>query len=137
MSICLGEVHHTKVDMIKALVVDDDVVYQNLLCRLLGSRGIQVVGRASGMDQAALLYRATDPDVVLVGLSSVNRDSLSVLAKIREVDASAKVIVLSIFNSFDEVEKGEGELADAYLLKGSSAKDIVSTIRDVVIDNEE
>lgn len=134
MSICLGEVNHTRVQIIKALVVDDDAVYQNLLCRLLGSRGIQVVGRASSLDQAALLYEATRPDVVLVGLSSVDRSSLEAVAKIKEVDRDAKIIVLSIFNSFDDVDQGEEKLVDAYVLKGSSAKEIVSTIKEVVID---
>lgn len=135
MSICLGEINHTKLQMIKALVVDDDVVYQNLLCRLLGSRGIQVVGRASSLDQAALLYKVIRPDVVLVGLSSVNRESVEALSRVKEVDPLAKVIVMSIFNSFEDIDLGPEKLIDAYILKGSSAKDIVRTIREVVFDS--
>ncbi len=132
LSICLGEIEHAQVRAIKALVVDDDAVYQNLLCRLLGSRGIKVVGRATSLQQGVLLYKATKPDVVLVGVSSINRASLMALSTIKEVDPLAKVIVLSIVNSFEEIELPEPNLIDAHILKGSSANDIVTTIKELV-----
>lgn len=118
--------------MIKALVVDNDTVFKNLLCKLLGSHGIQVVGIASNSDQAAILYQAIWPDVVLVDLSSEDKDKIETLSKIREIDSQAKLIVLSIFNSVDDIAQGQGRLIDAHVVKGSSAKEIVNTVKEVV-----
>ncbi len=123
--------------MIKALVVDDDTVFQNLLSKLLGSHGIHVVGRASRLEQAIMLYEATWPDVVLIGLSSVDKDKLEGLSKIKELDPMAKVIVLSIFDSVEDVAHGAEALIDGYVIKGSSSRKIVSTVEGVIAGDKE
>jgi len=136
MSICLGlsKVNkRTELQAIRALVVDEDIVYQNLLCRLLISHGIQIAGRASSLDQAVLLYKTECPDVVLVDLSAEIRDKLNVLLEIKEIDPLAKLIVLSIFNPFEDIAPDQSRLIDAYVIKGASAREIISTVREVVI----
>lgn len=120
--------------MVKALVVDGDNTFQNLLSKLLGSYGIEVIGRASSLQQLELLCQATSPDVVLVGLGSEGseeKEKLDALSAIKEINPSVKLIVLSILESFEFVSQGQHGLIDAYVAKGSTASEIVSTIKEV------
>lgn len=132
MSTGLTQENHKTFHTIRALVVDEDVVYQNLLCRLLVLHGMKVVGKTSHLDQAVGIYHDVAPDVVLVDLSSDVESRVTRLFKIKEIDPVAKIIVFSILNFFDDIVQSRDGLIDAHIVKGSAAKEIVGTIHRVV-----
>lgn len=117
--------------MLKALVIDSDNVFQNLLCRLLISNGVLVVGRSSNLKQIPFLLRSTRPDVVLVGVSSEDAGKIGELSKVKEIDSSVKFIMLSIFDIPEDIAFEQDDLIDAYIAKGSAAKEILGTITKV------
>lgn len=117
--------------MVKALVIDSDSIFQNILSKLLGSHGIEVTGRASSLEKIPLLLKATSPDVVLVGLGPDEKGKVEFLSTVKDADPSVKLIVLSIFDSFDYISRGNDRLIDAYIVKGSDAKEIVDTVKRV------
>jgi len=73
----------------KIMVVDDSALSRRTLRRILEGAGYSVVEAEEGM--AALeLYFIEKPDLVMKGMYG-----LDVLAKLREMDAGARVIVAS------------------------------------------
>ena len=133
MSICLTQESHAKLHTVRALVVDEDAVYQNLLCKLLVSNGVKIVGRVSHLDEAVGMYKDAAPDVVLADLSSDVESRITRLFKIKEIDPLAKIVVFSILSFFGDVAQGRDGLIDAHIMKGSAARDIVGTIQNVVV----
>jgi len=117
--------------MLKALVIDSDNIFQNLLCRLLISNGVLVVGRSSDLGQIPFLLRSTRPDVVLIGVSSEDVGKIRELSKAKEIDSSVKLIMLSIFDNPEDIASEQDDLIDAYIAKGSAAKEILGTITKV------
>ena len=124
---------YAKLHTVRALVVDEDAVYQNLLCKLLVTNGMQVVGRVSHLDEAVGMYKDAAPDVVLADLSSDVESRITRLFKIKEIDPLAKIVVFSILSFFGDVTHGRDGLIDAHIMKGSAAREIVGTINNVVI----
>lgn len=115
---------------IKVLVVDDDFVYQSLLCRLLNSRGdLRVVGRAFDGEQAISLYRSLSPDVILMDLSLPRLDGLNSIRRIKKINPTARVIVLTIKEASDWGDRSKAAGADAFLAKGSPTASVAETIR--------
>ena len=78
----------------KIMVVDDSALSRRTLRRILETAGYTVVEAEDGM--AALeLYFIEKPDLVLLDLVMKGMYGLDVLARLRELDAGARVIVAS------------------------------------------
>ena len=78
----------------KIMVVDDSALSRRTLRRILEAAGHSVVEAEEGM--AALeLYFIEKPDLVFLDLVMKGMYGLDVLAKLREMDAGARVVVAS------------------------------------------
>ena len=78
----------------KIMVVDDSAMSRRTMRRILETAGYDVVEADEGM--AALeLYFLEKPDLVFLDLVMKGMYGLDVLEKLRELDASARVVVAS------------------------------------------
>ena len=89
----------------KVLVVDDSALARRRMREMLEGAGHQVVEADEGM-AAIERYFLEKPDLVLLDLVMKGMYGLDVLAKIREIDPSARVIVISA-----DVQTSSRELA--------------------------
>jgi two-component system, chemotaxis family, chemotaxis protein CheY len=78
----------------KVLVVDDSALARRRMREILEGVGHQVVEAEEGM-AAIERYFLDRPDLVLLDLVMKGMYGLDVLAKIREIDPAARVIVIS------------------------------------------
>ena len=114
--------------MTRILVVDDSVLARRRARGILEGAGYEVVEAEDGM--AALeSYFITKPDVVLLDLVMKGMYGLEVLAKLREMDADARVIVVSadVQTSSHELVSQAG--AAGFLTKPIDAGDILGLVR--------
>ncbi len=104
--------------MASILVVDDSGYARRLLRTLLEANGHAVAEAGSGM--AALeSYFVQRPDLVLLDLTMEDMSGMDVLARLREVDSAARVIVISA-----DVQRTTAQLvmeAGAYRFLGKPA----------------
>ena len=84
--------------MKKALVIDDDEIYLDLLCIVLSKEGFTVVSTADA-PQGVLLFKQHRPAIVLLDLGLPSMSGLEVLREIRTIDPDAKVIVITGYGS--------------------------------------
>jgi two-component system chemotaxis response regulator CheY len=115
----------------KLLLVDDSGLARRSMRAILESAGFQVIEAADGM--AALeQYFVERPDVVMLDLVMKGMYGLDVLAKLRELDPAARVIVVSadVQDSSHEMAMAGG--ASAFLNKPIERERVLSVVRTVL-----
>jgi two-component system NarL family response regulator len=114
---------------IRVLVADDHAVVREGLAAMIRDRpGMRVVADAADGLQAVELWKRHRPDVTLLDLRMPGLDGVGALQSIRKLDASARVILLTTFDSEEDVYRGMREGAKAYLLKESPCEEILACI---------
>ena len=117
--------------MIRLVIVDDHpVVRAGLVGMLSDEPGFEVVGEASDGDQAARIAAATSPDVVLMDLRMPGLDGVAATARIT-AGGDAKVLILTTYESDDQILAAIEAGASGYLLKAAPQAEIVAGIRSV------
>jgi DNA-binding NarL/FixJ family response regulator len=119
-------------ERIRILVVDDHhVVRQGLVALLNIMPNIEVVGEASDGVQAIELYRTLKPDITLMDLQLPNLGGVDAILKIRADYPAARFIVLTTFDGDEDIFRSLQAGAKAYLLKGMTVDELLSTIQAV------
>jgi two-component system chemotaxis response regulator CheY len=115
----------------KIMVVDDSAMSRRSLKRVLESSGYLVVEAEDGMS-ALETYHLERPDLVMLDMLMKGMYGLDVLAKLIEMDAGARVIVVSadIQLSTQEMAKEGGALA--FVNKPFAAPLILETVAGIL-----
>ncbi len=117
---------------IRVLVADDHpMVRDGIKANLKPQRDMTVVAEANDGVEAITLIKKHLPDVVLLDLRMPRLDGLDVLVEVNESKLSAKVIIMTTFESEEDVHRSMKAGARGYLLKDSSQEEILDAIRRV------
>jgi len=121
--------------MIRLLIADDHPVVRAGLVGLLSDEpGLDVVGAASDGEEAVRLAESTRPDVVLMDLRMPGVDGVAATARIAAGEAgfpAPKVLILTTYESDDQILAAIEAGASGYLLKAAPQAEIVAGIRSV------
>ncbi|HKP06461.1 MAG TPA: response regulator transcription factor [Microbacterium sp.] len=121
--------------MIRLLIADDHPVVRAGLAGLLSDEpGFEVVAEASDGDEAVRLAAATRPDVVLMDLRMPHVDGVAATARIAGGEAGdppPRVLILTTYESDDQILAAIEAGATGYLLKAAPQAEIVAGIRSV------
>jgi DNA-binding NarL/FixJ family response regulator len=119
-------------DPIRILVVDDHHVVRHGLIALLNIMPeIEVVGEASDGLQAIDQYRKLQPDITLMDLQLPKLGGVDAIIKIRDEFPAARFIVLTTFDGDEDIFRSLQAGAKAYLLKGMTVEELLSTVQAV------
>jgi DNA-binding NarL/FixJ family response regulator len=117
---------------VRVLIVDDDpLVRAGLTMMLDGAHGISVVGEAADGNEAISAVDAHSPDVVLMDLRMPKVDGFVATRRLRARSSAPEVIVLTTFDSDDNVLRALRCGASGFLLKDTPAAQIVEAVRRV------
>jgi DNA-binding NarL/FixJ family response regulator len=118
--------------MIRVLVVDDDALVRSALTMMLdGADGLHVVGEAGDGDQVPAALDAHPTDVVLMDIRMPRVNGIAATARVRARTNPPEVIVLTTFDSDENVLRALRAGASGFLLKDAPPADIASAIRRV------
>jgi DNA-binding NarL/FixJ family response regulator len=119
-------------DLIRVLIVEDhNVVRQGLVALLNVVEGLEVVGEAADGVEAIAQYRKSRPDITLVDLRLPRMGGVEVIQRIRMEAPQARLIVLTTYDGDEDIYRALKAGAKAYLLKGMTTDELISTIREV------
>ncbi len=119
-------------ERIRILVVDDHhVVRQGLVALLNIMPEIEVVGEASDGLEAVALHRKLQPDITLMDLQLPKLGGVDAILRIRAEAPAARFIVLTTFDGDEDIFRSLQAGARAYLLKGMTVDELLSTIQIV------
>ena len=115
----------------KILLVDDSALARRSIRRILEGAGYAVVEAEDGLS-ALERYSLERPDVVMLDLVMKGMYGLDVLSKLREMDAAAKVIVVSadVQTSSRELVREAG--AAGFLNKPIEASELVRMVEEAM-----
>jgi DNA-binding NarL/FixJ family response regulator len=80
------------------LIVEDHPLFRRGLVRLIESApGLEVIGQAAGAAEATRLFDARRPDLVVVDLSLVDGDGVTLIRELKRRDESAAFLVVTSY----------------------------------------
>ena len=119
-------------ESIRVLVVEDhNVVRQGLVALLNLVEGIQVVGEAADGVEAIAQFRKHRPDVTLIDLRLPKMSGVEVIQRMRVETPQARFVVLTTYDGDEDIYRALKSGAKAYLLKGMTTDELITTIREV------
>lgn len=116
--------------MIHVLIADDHyLVRQGIRALLEQATDINVIGEAEDGRDVMRLVDKHNPDVIVMDLSMPHMDGLSATQRLQKYDSPPKVVILSMYGNVDLVERAIRNGALGYLLKRSTASELVDAVR--------
>ncbi len=117
---------------IRILTVDDHPIVRQGIAGLVGVQSdMEMVGEAANGREAIQQFRALRPDVVLMDLQMPELTGLEALIAIRNEFPDARIIVLTTYAGDVQIFRALKAGAQAYLLKNTLHKELLTTIRSV------
>ena len=115
---------------IRILIVDDHSMVRMGMAGLLSMEvDMEVVAEAEDLEQAVAAFTSHRPDVVLMDVRMPGGSGLEALARIRALDPSARVVILSTYDLEEPILAAHAAGACGYLLKSIRFDDLVAAIR--------
>jgi len=118
------------------LVVDDDDVFRNRLCRALAQRNWEASSASSG-EEALAIARERSPDLVLVDLRMPGMSGLDLVQELRAIDSSMAIIVLTGYGSIPTTISAMKRGADHYMSKPADADQVLAAYESLRSATEE
>lgn len=112
------------------LVVDDDEVFRNRLCRAFSERDWAADAVSNG-DDALKYARDRSPDLVLVDLRMPGMGGLDLVQELRAVDSSMKIVMLTGYGSIPTAVSAMKRGADSYLSKPIDVDQILTAYENL------
>ena len=114
------------------LIVDDALIMRTMLRDILEEGGFEVVGEALEGNEAVEKYRTLEPDLVTLDIVIPEPNGLDVLRRIMEMDAVARVVMISALGQEALVEEAEQLGAKGYIVKPFKEDEVLEIVRDVL-----
>ena len=116
----------------RVLVVDDAEGIRTYLANLLELHGYQVDTAEDGRRALALLESGAAPDVVLMDVMMPGLDGIETLRRLRAVDATVPVVMLSVVGKASTIVEAMQLGAVDYLNKPFEEEELEATLRKVL-----
>src|SRR5213592_2165553 len=119
-------------DKIQILIADDHTTVLAGLASIIGMQpDMLVVAEAANGRQAVDLWQKHRPDVTLLDLRMPMLDGVGVIDEIRKEDTSARIIMLTTYDTDNEIYRAIKAGAKGYLLKDARREELLDCIRKV------
>lgn len=117
---------------IRILIVDDHPVVQAGLTSMLNTNdGIEVVGSASGGVEALRMLAERKPDILLLDLRMPGMNGIDTLLALQKMKSPARAIVLTSFETDENIYRAVQAGAQGYLLKDTPQEQMLEAIMSV------
>src|SRR5580658_10419282 len=113
-----------------ALVVDDDDIFRNRLCRAFAARGWEAIGAADGAS-ALELSSQSSPDLAVVDLRLPGMSGLDIVQGLRRLDETTCIIMLTGYGSIATALTATRLGANHYLGKPADADQILNAYQRI------
>ena len=122
----------SKENAIRLLIADDHCVMREGLAALIELQpDMTVVGEARNGREAIELFRAQQPDVMLMDLRMPEMDGVEATTAISEEFPAAHILVLTTYDGDEDIYRGLHAGAKGYLLKDAGREELLEAIRAV------
>jgi len=132
MPVAEDEAESSRAEKIRVLIADDHTTVLAGLASIIGMQpDMLVVAEAVNGRQAVDLWQKHHPDVTLLDLRMPKLDGVGVIDEIRKEDTSARIIMLTTYDTDNDIYRAIKAGAKGYLLKDARREDLLECIRKV------
>jgi two-component system NarL family response regulator len=118
---------------IAVLVADDHVILRRGLMDIINHEAdMRVVAEANDGPETVRRYNEHRPDVALIDLAMPGLGGIEVIRMIKASHPDARLIILTTYDTDEDIDLGFKAGAQAYLLKDLTSEDLVECIRCVM-----
>lgn len=121
----------TESSPIRILIVDDHAIMRDGLTAVFRQEGLNVVGQAADGQTAIGMLDQTKPDVCTTDMRMSPMDGCDVARAILERRPECKVIILTAYDTDEDVFRALQAGASSYVLKRTETAELIATIREV------
>lgn len=119
-------------EKIKVLVVDDHAVVRSGLASILAAQpDMAIVGEAKDGPEAVDKAFELKPDVILMDIFMPNLSGIDAMIAIKEKVPEARVLILTVSESEENLFRALRFGAQGYLLKSASIDEVIAAVRQV------
>jgi DNA-binding NarL/FixJ family response regulator len=116
---------------VRVLVADDHAVVAHGIRQLLAANDFEVVGAVTDGVQAVRLAKELQPDVTLLDIVMPEMNGVDAAREILQRDASAKVVVISMYSDSERVYQALQVGVRGYVLKRDLPEELCDALRQV------
>ncbi len=117
---------------IRILIVDDHPVVLAGLTSMLGTQAqMEVAGSASSGEEALEMLRGVTADLLLIDLRMPGLNGIDTLHALKRAKIDIRVIILTSFETDEDIYRAVQAGAQGYLLKDAPQSDMIEAIRTV------
>jgi DNA-binding NarL/FixJ family response regulator len=117
----------------RVLLADDHGLVRAGVRKILETHsGFEVVGEVGQGEDVLRAVEDLPVDVIVLDLTMPGMDGFEVLARVKEMRPSVRVLVLTMHADGQHVARAVREGADGYLLKDSAVQELVEAIESVI-----
>jgi DNA-binding NarL/FixJ family response regulator len=114
------------------LLADDHAIVRSGVAQILNAEhGMRVVAQAADGKEAVDLFTLHRPDVALIDLRMPKLEGVQVVEQIRQHFPDAVIVILTTYDTDNDIERALRAGAKAYLVKDVSAQELVACVRAV------
>ncbi len=118
--------------MARVLIVDDSILIQGILKKILENAGHTIVGMAKSGAEAVKLYSDLKPDLVTMDIvmqeDGPPANGIEALRHIREMDRKAIVVMVSSLRDPDIHREAEELGADGFIVKAFRPEEVQQAV---------
>jgi two-component system, NarL family, response regulator len=117
---------------IRVLLADDHTIVRKGVAQILSEQpDIRVIAQAADGNSAVESYRRERPDVALLDLRMPGLEGVEVVAALRREFPEAVLVMLTTYDTDDDIDRALKAGAKGYLLKDVAPADLVACVRTV------
>jgi two-component system NarL family response regulator len=118
---------------ITVLVADDHAILRRGLMDIINHEAdMRVVAEAGDGPEAVKRYQEYRPDIALIDLAMPGIGGVEVIRLIKASHPEARLIILTTYDTEEDITLGFKAGAQAYLLKDMTSEDLVECVRDIM-----
>jgi len=113
------------------LIIDDHPLFRKGVSQLLALNDeLHLIGEASSGEDGLEMAKALEPDLILLDLNMKGMNGIETLRALREADLAARILILTVSDSADDLVGAIRAGADGYLLKDMEPEELLERIVD-------